>query len=464
MSLVLVPRRYNEIAAWMHRARNINDRPMPMLVVSGPVGCGKTAAIETAARAANVHLISVGSDDDTTASKVVWDQWKHVVRSYTLDARVLFIDDGDALLDNALGIKLDEFINLGAHQMPVVVTVADWFAGGSLLSALRTKQKSARLEPVRLPMPTCEAVARQLAIEFPPPNPVALLSSEERAEAARALKRVAVASNGDLRRARFDAQFARETIEKCRAGVIGINSSPFDQIKALLGVSGTLPAPDVILSMNGGKSTTTLETLVHTHHASALPDESIEAAALHADILSTMTPLTQRYCSLIAVPNMIRREQRRLEFVPSHDAIDLAQPLSGSGQKMFMDARRNVRQTVAALDRWQLHALGDRLVSCDRGVSDRAQTTRVAESSALQRFWRHRDVAMHCWRRRRRHTDIAKLPDFAALATAIDAQINDDDDDNADRYTRTQKKRRHPWDKVATIGAQDAKRSTAWRK
>jgi len=473
MKIAIASRHHAFVSEWMHRAADRTDRPLPMLIVSGSVGCGKTAVIHAAAEQANVELIEMGSDstDHASGDKTVtaiatrssFDRWMQLVRARTINVRALFIDDAEALLMHAKGgkdgLSVDMFSRLGMHAVPVVVAVADWYAGGKLLRDLRTREKN--VKHVHLAAPAAMAICRQLAIEYP------CVDAERRQAHSERLRRIADACNGDLRRARLDAGIGGVTSElrdMGRACVVGGTASLFDHCKALLGIDGSVPASVATLQREYQPNIPQLANMVRTHAASVTPDDDMELLAATAETWSHLDcgPVAlpadyDEFWSLVAVPTMLRRRQRVGRTRP--DNVNFAQPLRGAGQGALTMTERRARDTVAAYHRhhWQSLDRQERLVSCPRGVTVREQTNAVESATAMMQLWRVRDEIEALWRiRRPTVTGMLSVDDATALL---------------DEETRPVVGGvRRPWDQVRTLqsddlsGTDNRARKTGWRQ
>ena len=75
--------RFNDIESWMHRVRDTSQRPLPMLVVSGPVGAGKTVGVRSAARHAKVRLVEIGSSSSGDSNRAASFRWVSTSASLT---------------------------------------------------------------------------------------------------------------------------------------------------------------------------------------------------------------------------------------------------------------------------------------------------------------------------------------------------------------------------------------------
>ena len=417
--LAIDVRQHNDVVTWMHRVANRTDRPLPLLIVSGAVGAGKSTSVRAAAYAAHVELIELGSDStdpvgrskgsnvSALTTRASMQRWQQIVASRSMGPRALFIDDAESLLRTfsssdgggaPVGPRVDDVLRLGAQSTPVVIAVTDFYAS-SLLRELKSKTKG--VERVHLPLPAPTAIRRRLAAEFPDAD-------------AALLKAVSIACNGDLRRARYDIRYGDtgETLARLAPvssqGVVRATSSAFDHASAVLGVHGyRLPnSTDAALAVLTPRADMTCR-LVRTHYLEAFGDEDApldfvaDTAALfaHLDV-----PLTQRssvfnaldtYATLISTSARLHDVQRSLDGGAFRlSRLSLAGPLDGAGDAEARSAANEARSLVLALQQYTIKTLerSRALIGCTRSRSDATVAKTISVHTTLHRVHAARDV------------------------------------------------------------------------
>lgn len=232
------------LAHWMHRAADVFDRPLPIFVLVGPTGSGKTTLVtrELAAHE-RVHATWLSACDGDLATKDALRHWTLITRTMTLKPSILVIDNADSegLLGDGGGrppMTHDALVELGNKAMPVLIMCTDLYA----IPALRAYvAKDAR---------TNAAFVFAEAFRPPSDDAVALLAREFPHVLHETLKRVLRDVNNDVRRARatlaFDAVLGTapstlaSTHERDRTSIALDSTTMWEVLDAMLGV-GTLP-------------------------------------------------------------------------------------------------------------------------------------------------------------------------------------------------------------------------------
>jgi hypothetical protein len=466
-SLALPSSGYDSIVAWMRRAADCKQRPLPLLLVSGSVGSGKSIAVAQAAAAVGLDVTSIGSDTTeyvpstkkaVTATRSApalrnaasLQRWLAIVKTRTFTPTVLVIDDAEAIFggvggggddDDEMATNADaKLIELGKHQMPVVIIAADTYSS-RVLRALWARKKYT--EHVKLRRPSTAAVTTYLSSR----KRFALVPRPRIAECARAC-------DGDLRRTRLalDASDDALYFERGRLATEA-DTIIWKKLDALLGVGHTrMPAAFTRKTDKAPESTeqqaralTLVQeargfTLTQEARAFALTQEA-RAALLENDAESLTRHLHTHYpnatsnlealaaiADICAEASSLRRHDADDDdaLAHYHDALmfemlpatlhaaqrrDGDAPTSLSYAAGDKDAiRTKLEKLPAELEMFELGTLAaqDRLDECTLAVGvKRARETARTLSSRLRR---HSDVLSFC-------TSLANVPKKGALAT-----------------------------------------------
>jgi len=292
-----VPDAQKKVAAWMVRVRNVADRPLPLLFVHGPVGAGKSVLVAEAARAANVRLVDIGSDDididGTTGNEVPalrtkqsLEQWRAMVQMRSFAPQALVIDDAECVLarvarakhdaddadvDSTHSANAETLMALAGYRTPLIIIAAETYNNTTLDELRRTK--NVRVEHVFMPRPALSDVRGLLAREFP------LVPTAACAEAAEA-------HAGDVRRARLAlAVGASHGQEQGRLSAA--HAPVFAVADALLGRAGNFAPTDAATRARlAAPYLRLLTTLVSSQYAAALPPDDVETLSYVADTIA----------------------------------------------------------------------------------------------------------------------------------------------------------------------------------
>jgi len=295
---MLAVREYESILDWMHRAARADARPLPLLLVAGSTGAGKSAAVRQAAAAARVELTFVESEDGPLLRKSSWREYEAMVRARLLVPTVLVFDDADALLHGEAksNVDADDFVTLGKQQLPVCVIATDTYTSTTLRDLAKRRKD---VEHVTMPLPRADRVEARMCAEFPTLSATTVHASV--AECA-----------GDMRRTRLMLANAPAAVAP-DGGCVVPTSDKWSVLKALLGVAKySMPlAADRRMAVLDAHDLDFLERQVHAHYLETAP--SIEAAAEAADAFAfadTKSDGLHRYVTLEAIPSRLQRAQR----------------------------------------------------------------------------------------------------------------------------------------------------------
>jgi len=331
-------RDYVNVREWMQRAADARDRPLPLLIVSGPPGAGKSVGVRAAARDARVQLIELGSDStdagggggggkstSSLSTRTSLDRWREIVRARTLRPRILFIDDAESLLRAPYDSReqqtpsVNDIVALGAQNVPVVVAVYDFYATPVLRALKRAAANSSDVLHVVMARPNADTMHAILSAS-PQQNATVVVD-------AATVRAVVAGAHGDVRRARNDLYWQQLVAHRAGLNVaaaaaassssgdsdsrserdralsrqrrrhamaparIGVHSNVFDVTDALLGVAGSR-LPD------GGSAGGALERVLALH----APTTARLVFTHYLDALPPSTPASLEFVATIAAP------------------------------------------------------------------------------------------------------------------------------------------------------------------
>ena len=337
---------YTNVCQWMQRVAT-GDSGLPMVVLHGPPGSGKTMGVRAAARASGVALIEIGSDTSGDAhsgsrrrlplsNRESLNSWIALSKSRPLTPRVICIDDADAVLGDT-SVALRDFLRLAANRIAVLLVASDMYVGSLLRDLCRTT--SERIVRLRVTAPPNEAIFRLL---------MQVTVAEKLACKREHVRTIVMLAHGDVRAAllelrhgtlmpRSDDDSLSDLTRRC---------SVFEHLDTALGVSGHALDDDVFY-----RHGSLFRRFVQTHYRAAAPDlttlADVADTYAHIDAVGDMDD----YLATVAVPARVRRDQRRLKFFAPR--ISYAGPPTGRATSEWFNAMREIERKLLP----ELHAL-----------------------------------------------------------------------------------------------------------
>lgn len=401
---------WQTVREWMSRVCNQQDRPLPVLFVFGPAGCGKTDGVRQAALAAGgPRIVGLGSDstDDgggggggrgMFTGEAMLKHWHEVTHARTLWPQCLVIDDADSLLVEKLASKT--VLAVGDGQTPVVIIATDAWAT-PVLRELSKMRDSPKLKHVR-------------AYGMSDRDVVCLLA-RERPDLPQDLVQAVVGERGaDVRACRQQLRLHQGPVADDNSAVAGgsganvaaaARASVFDQVHLAFGMTprgarGCLSADDDDVPVFSDADMAC--TLVARLWPAAWPSADMSRAA---DMLSVADWFTHAHAdggggdrlgqllTLRGVTSLVRLQRGGASAAAGlPQKLDMGGPLAGKPVQEAADTLHALRRAEAVCERLDLVWLDEagRLADCDK--DDKKKPQQRDSANALHALWRRRDV------------------------------------------------------------------------
>ena len=309
-----------DLDSWFARAANTSTRPLPLCVLCGPIGCGKTTQVHQLLAHYNVEtqdlpiseLSTTGSSDPYSTpltTRTSMDAWKRAMRARVDRPRILVVDHAEDVLDTH-SVSANDYLELAAGNIPVLIVVYDMYATPVTRDLAHMKDKYTY---VYMAAPNFDTIVRIVHTTFPDlPLP--------------RVQDAALHCNGDVRRALLDVQYPEIRVTSCKYNV-------FDTVTALLGVvHGKLPSSTTAQEQLAARHAN-LTQFLHAHYLEACPtlEDACTAAETYAETANMSdvlhTPGTTSYVEQVAVPAFLRERQTSTNTFPGR--MDFSAPIHG---------------------------------------------------------------------------------------------------------------------------------------
>ncbi|NOZ82145.1 MAG: AAA family ATPase [Candidatus Micrarchaeota archaeon] len=135
------PRKLSDIIGQARAVREFvaaieNWRPGTGIIVSGPVGCGKTSLVLAAASDLDFDIVEIDTSDERTGENIKkYMEPASVMGTLSGRKRILFIDDADLIIERGGLNEVKKLIEIS--RFPVVLTAAEPYRLGEIRSLCR---------------------------------------------------------------------------------------------------------------------------------------------------------------------------------------------------------------------------------------------------------------------------------------------------------------------------------------